>query len=443
MEQRSGSLGQYRKWAGASPDTYSVGAIGSHPKRNLPYVGEVQPTHWTSNPTNANTVSGQNVSQMMGLQLRMMQARQQNAIAHQRVADRLLQNKHYETYDSYQNRQEDSYRSGDGIIEHGLSNSGTSLARELLARERSKSNSLVAQQETAPFPSPYTSPVPSRKNTEDQVPQQLSPFQQRNAARGNTDKQVSPTSYQDRTSPSRKSTAREVPQVDPKDRIRSAESSISPSPEDSDEDMPETPLYQSPPETNSANRKKSEPVPPKKKSEPAEKRTEKYVKQKKDDKLQQPVPLPVPVKKENKEIKPKRVAEVRPANLTPPKPNPHIEEMSLLATDITKIIDANVLILGETMETRKVREYEKSDEVVGERRRKLRELLAIRDDDAVVRIPMWKHKLMGDFYPAEDTVLKGAQLLQVISTVGSQSFSLITDYQYSNRVSLYTRSRAR
>ena len=128
-------------------------------------------------------------------------------------------------------------------------------------------------------------------------------------------------------------------------------------------------------------------------------------------------PTPTPVSPTQKPIaeavRKQSTAPPPPIIFIPPKPNPHLEELSVLALTISKIVDANVLILGETNEIRKVKEYEKSEEAVIGRRTKLRELLAIRHHESVVRLPMWKHKILGDFDPPEETVLKGKELFHV------------------------------
>ena len=95
------------------------------------------------------------------------------------------------------------------------------------------------------------------------------------------------------------------------------------------------------------------------------------------------------------------------------KHNPYIEELSALTVDIIKIIDSNVSTLGETNENRKAAEFEKSEELIGERRRQIRELLAYRYQEAILGLPMWKHKLRGNFNPPPETVLKAKGLFQV------------------------------
>ena len=120
---------------------------------------------------------------------------------------------------------------------------------------------------------------------------------------------------------------------------------------------------------------------------------------------------PAPPVKNNRKMRSSIVREIiTPA---PVKPNPHIEELSALTVDIIKLIDLNVSALGETNEKRKAVEFEKLGEVVEERRRQLREFLSYKYQGAALKLPMWKHKLGGNFDPSPESVLKGKGLFKV------------------------------
>jgi hypothetical protein len=98
-----------------------------------------------------------------------------------------------------------------------------------------------------------------------------------------------------------------------------------------------------------------------------------------------------------------------------PVVSPYMQELLSLAEKTTKAIDDNKDVLGETNEARKQKEKEKSAEFIEERRMKLRELLALKLlDGDTVRLPMWKHKLNGEFDPPDAHVFKGKLLFQVI-----------------------------
>ena len=91
-----------------------------------------------------------------------------------------------------------------------------------------------------------------------------------------------------------------------------------------------------------------------------------------------------------------------------------IHELTELADDVQKTVLKNSAALGETNENRKVKEHEKSEEAAADRRRKLKELLAVRVEEGIVMIPLWRHKLNGNMNPKENTVLKGKKLLKVL-----------------------------
>ena len=70
MEAKSGGLGHYRKWAGVGPEpTYSQNGRSA---QSDDFAGR-------------NNYNSSNTSEMMKLQMRMVQARQQNVIAHHSV----------------------------------------------------------------------------------------------------------------------------------------------------------------------------------------------------------------------------------------------------------------------------------------------------------------------------------------------------------------------
>jgi hypothetical protein len=92
-----------------------------------------------------------------------------------------------------------------------------------------------------------------------------------------------------------------------------------------------------------------------------------------------------------------------------------MQELLALAEKTAKTLDENKDVLGETHQDRKQKIKEKSVEFIEERRKKLRELLALKElEGDCVRLPLWKHKLNGEFDPPAAHIFKGKLLFQII-----------------------------
>lgn len=107
--------------------------------------------------------------------------------------------------------------------------------------------------------------------------------------------------------------------------------------------------------------------------------------------------------------------------LPPTSPPTYINDLSLLTADITKIIDENKILLEDKSKNSnndiKIKEQMLKNLENTERRKKLRELLDFRNEKSSVRLPLWKHKLTGEFDPPKRTIFKGKILFQVLMII--------------------------
>ena len=406
MEAKSGGLGHYRKWAGVGPEpTYSQNGRSA---QSDDFAGR-------------NNYNSSNTSEMMKLQMRMVQARQQNVIAHQRVAAHILRGENQgdtryddDSYSGTQrrssdyNRDPDMRRRSSGSMRESLQNNyPDQYNNNSMQNNGMKSNSLNnTYTNNRDRPNRNTGQSDYRRDNNRAnygVDLENSDYDDENQDMNLYQRSLSGDRNEERINRNDERIETRNRSTDRREMERDNSGALSPTRQTSQQPLQtqtqtQQQQLQQQQQQQQLQRQQSVPAP----VSPV-------------TPVLTPTPTPVsPTQKPIAEaVRKQSTAPPPPIIFIPPKPNPHLEELSVLALTISKIVDANVLILGETNEIRKVKEYEKSEEAVIGRRTKLRELLAIRHHESVVRLPMWKHKILGDFDPPEETVLKGKELFHV------------------------------
>jgi hypothetical protein len=357
----AGSLGQYRQWARVasnqqkSEENSDKNDFGSYRSNNPNHYSEDGFNHVSQGGSSINSV------QMQNLQKRMMQAREQNVAARQRVANQVVQGN-----TQYDNRRASDRRNSnqDADFNSFLHRDGSDMLRGFSDKR--------SEQDVRGNRSRHAGYLDSDFDALDQV-------ENSSATKTNNNRNSN------------------------RDNDRSINKEKSDSNDDRDLTLPTVPTglstFREKEESKdqiSGNMGKSDEL-------RGDEKMEKNVDQKKEEAKEN-----VPIKKKKKHLK-------RPVSpLKSPVPSPYIEDLSTLHKDIAKVVVENTATLGETSEDRKVKENLKSAEFIEERRKKLRELLASKNNKDIVRLPMWRHHLRGDFNPPEEDVMKGKVLFQAI-----------------------------